>query len=127
MISHLMLGANDSAASAAFYEAALAPLGYKRAFEMHGRVGFSCGEGQPPLIVGAPGDGAAATFGNGAMIGFRGADPEAVQKAHAAGLAAGGADEGAPGPRPFGPPGTYAAYLRDPSGNKIGIFCTVAS
>lgn len=127
MISHLMLGANDPAASATFYDAVLGPLGYKRAFEMGDRVGYSCGEGNPPLIVGPPGDGGAATFGNGAMIGFRGSDPETVQKAHAAGVAAGGADEGAPGPRPMGPPGTYAAYLRDPSGNKIGVFCTVKS
>ena len=127
MLTHLMLGANDPAASHAFYDAVLGPLGYKRAFEMGDRVGFSCGEGQPPLIVGKPGDGGTASFGNGAMIGFRGGDPETVQKAHAAGLAAGGKDEGAPGPRPFGPPGTYAAYLRDPSGNKIAILCTVAS
>ncbi len=127
MISHLMLGANDPAASAAFYDAVLVPLGYKRAFEMHGRVGYSCGEGNPPLIVGKPGDGGDATFGNGAMIGFRGKDPDNVQAAWNAGLAAGGKDEGGPGPRPMGPPGTYAAYLRDPSGNKIGIFCTVAS
>ena len=127
MISHLMLGANDPAASAAFYEAVLGPLGYKRAFEMAGRVGFSCGEGAPPVIVGKPGDGGDASFGNGTMIGFRGQGPDVVQQSHAAGLAAGGQDEGAPGPRPMGPPGTYAAYLRDPSGNKIGIFCTIAS
>ncbi len=126
MISHLMLGANDPEASAAFYEAVLAPLGYKRAFEMHGRVGFSTGDG-PPLIVGKPGDDGEASFGNGSMIGFRGKDPDTVQAAWNAGLATGGKDEGGPGPRPMGPPGTYAAYLRDPSGNKIGIFCTVAS
>ncbi len=126
MISHLMLGANDPEASAKFYEAVLSPLGYKRAFEMHGRVGFSTGEG-PPLIVGKPGDEREACFGNGSMIGFRGKDPEVVQAAWNAGLANGGTDEGAPGPRPMGPPGTYAAYLRDPTGNKIGIFCTVAS
>ena len=127
MISHLMLGANDPEASAKFYEAVLAPMGYARAFEFHGRVGFSCGEGNPPLIVGKPGDEGEATFGNGAMIGFRGKDPDAVQAAWNAGLANGGKDEGAPGPRPVGPPGTYAAYLRDPTGNKIGLFCTVAS
>lgn len=124
MLTHLMLGANDPAKSHAFYDAALGPLGYKRVFEMGERVGFGDGDG-PPLIVGKPGDGGEATFGNGTMIGFRAADPETVQKAHAGGLAAGGTDEGAPGPRPFGPPGTYAAYLRDPSGNKIAILCTV--
>ena len=127
MITHLMLGANDPEASAAFYDAVLAPIGYTRAFEMGGRVGYSCGEGNPPLIVGKPGDGGEATCGNGTMIGFRGSDPETVQAAWNAGLASGGKDEGAPGPRPFGPPGTYAAYLRDPSGNKIGLFCQVAS
>jgi catechol 2,3-dioxygenase-like lactoylglutathione lyase family enzyme len=127
MLTHLMLGANDPVASAAFYEAVLGPLGYKRAFEFNGRVGFSEGEGTPPVIVGKPGDGGEATFGNGTMIGFRGKDPETVQAAWNAGLAAGGQDEGAPGPRPMGPPGTYAAYLRDPSGNKIGVFCTIAS
>ena len=127
MISHLMLGASDPAASAAFYEAVLTPLGYKRAFEMGVRVGFSCGEGTPPVIVGPPGDGGEASFGNGTMIGFRAKDPDTVQAAWNAGLAAGGKDEGAPGPRPMGPPGTYAAYLRDPTGNKIGVFCTVAS
>lgn len=127
MITHLMLGANDPDASAKFFEAVLGPLGYTRAFEFNGRVGFSCGEGQPPLIVGKPGDGGEATFGNGAMLGFRATDPENVQDAWNAGLKAGGKDEGAPGPRPNGPPGTYAAYLRDPCGNKIGIFCQVAS
>jgi|WetSurMetagenome_2_1015567.scaffolds.fasta_scaffold164536_2 catechol 2,3-dioxygenase-like lactoylglutathione lyase family enzyme len=125
MLTHLMLGAEDPAASAKFFEAVLGPLGYARAFEMGGRVGFSCGEGQPPLIVGKPGDGASASFGNGAMIGFRAENPEKVQEAYKAGLAAGGKDEGAPGPRPMGPPGTYAAYLRDPTGNKIGVFCTI--
>lgn len=127
MLTHLMLGANDPEASAKFFEAVLAPLGYARAFEFHGRVGFSEGEGQPPLIVGKPGDGGDASFGNGAMLGFRAKDPETVQAAWNAGLANGGKDEGAPGPRPQGPPGTYAAYLRCPTGNKIGIFCTIAS
>jgi len=126
MLTHIMLGANDPAASAAFYEATLAPLGYVRAFEMGDRVGFSCGEGQPPIMVGKPADGEAACHGNGAMIGFRAENPDQVGAAYAAGLKAGGKDEGAPGPRPFGPPGTYAAYLRDPCGNKIGVFCTIA-
>lgn len=127
MLTHLMLGANDPEASAKFFEAVLAPLGYTRAFEMGGRVGFSCGEGQPPLIVGKPGDGGEATFGNGTMIGFRADTTDKVHEAYNAGLANGGTDEGAPGPRPFGPPGIYAAYLRDPSGNKIGIFANTQS
>jgi hypothetical protein len=43
-------------------------------------------------------------------------------KFHKAGLANGGTDEGAPGPRTFTPT-AYAAYLRDPDGNKICTYC----
>ncbi len=126
-LTHITIGANDAAKSGAFYEAALAPCGYKKAFEMHGRIGLSCGEGQPPLLIGKPFDGQAATVGNGMMIGFRAESRAAVRAAHEAGLKAGGTDEGAPGLRPAGPPNTYAAYLRDPAGNKIGVFCNAPS
>jgi catechol 2,3-dioxygenase-like lactoylglutathione lyase family enzyme len=122
-----MIGANDPAKSAAFYEATLAPVGYKKAFEMHGRVGLSCGEGQPPLLIGKPYNGEPASVGNGMMIGFAADSRAKVRDAYAAGLKAGGKDDGAPGLRPQGPPNTYAAYLRDPAGNKIGIFCSKPS
>jgi predicted lactoylglutathione lyase len=46
-----------------------------------------------------------------------------VDAAHAAGLAAGGSDAGAPGPRPQYHADFYGAYLRDPDGNKIGLAC----
>ena len=54
-------------------------------------------------------------------VGFAAATPEEVDAFHAAGLAAGGADEGQPGPRGH-LPGAYAAYLRDPAGNKITAY-----
>ena len=123
MLTHITIGAKDKAKSAAFYEATLAPLGYARAFEHDRFIGFTCGEGQPPVLVGIPFNDAPATGGNGLMIGFRADTRAKVGEAYAAGLKAGGADDGAPGPRPQGPPNTYAAYLRDPTGNKIGIFC----
>lgn len=41
---------------------------------------------------------------------------------HAAGLAAGGSDEGAPGFRAAYGPRFYVGYLRDPQGNKIALF-----
>ncbi len=47
-----------------------------------------------------------------------------VHKFHEAGLANGGFDEGKPGPRSFSP-NAYAAYLRDPDGNKITAICFV--
>ncbi len=122
MLTHITIGAKDKTASAAFYEAVLGPLGYQRAFEMERWVGFSCGEGQPPILVGSPHEGEACPA-NGLMLGFRAETRAKVDEAHAAGLKAGGSDDGAPGPRPQGPPNTYAAYLRDPVGNKIGVFC----
>ena len=124
MLTHITIGAKDKGASAAFYEAVLGPIGYQKAFEMPQWTGFSCGESQPPVLVGTPFEGEAQA-GNGLMIGFRAEDRATVDRAHAAGLSAGGTDEGAPGPRPQGPPNTYAAYLRDPTGNKIGVFCMV--
>ena len=48
-----------------------------------------------------------------------------VDAFHAAGLTAGGTDEGAPGLRPYGP-SFYACYLRDPDGNKLSAVCEIA-
>ena len=56
------------------------------------------------------------------MIAFDAATRAAVDAFHAAGLAAGGTDEGAPGLRPYGPH-FYACYLRDPDGNKLSAVC----
>jgi catechol 2,3-dioxygenase-like lactoylglutathione lyase family enzyme len=75
------------------------------------------GRDKPAFIVARPGNGEAPTS-NGMTIGFAGATTAEVDAFHAAGLAAGGTDEGAPGARSH-LPGAYAAYLRDPAGNKI--------
>ena len=127
MITHLMFGTNDSKASGAFFDAVLGALGYSRFFEMGDRIGWSCGEGQPPLIIGPPQNGDAACHGNGTMIGFRAETRAKVREAYEAGMKAGGKDEGGPGLREFGPPNTYAAYLRDPCGNKISVICNQPS
>jgi catechol 2,3-dioxygenase-like lactoylglutathione lyase family enzyme len=124
MIGHITIGAKDKAKSAAFYEAALGPLGYAKAMDNERWTGFSGGEGTPFVLVGHPHEGE-ATFGNGSMLGFHTDSRAKVKAAYEAGIAAGGKDEGAPGPRPAGPPNTYAAYLRDPTGNKLGFFTTV--
>ena len=69
-----------------------------------------------------PYDGKVATIGNGSMPALYAATRAAVDAFHAAGLAAGGTDEGAPGLRPYGAD-FYACYLRDPDGNKISAVC----
>lgn len=116
VFSHACVGANDLGASVAFYDAALAPLGLKNLGPFGEQI-MLYGKNKPALLVLRPGNGEAATS-NGVTIGFAAATPADVDGFHAAGLSAGGTDEGAPGPRGH-LPGAYAAYLRDPGGNKV--------
>jgi len=126
MFSHVMLGANDLALMARFYDAVLAPLGLvQRVFQDDGGPSGACwvrpGQKLPEFFVQGPYNGKAASAGNGVMVAFLAASHEAVDAAHAAGLRAGGTDEGAPGPRPHYGEGYYGAYLRDPEGNKLHL------
>jgi catechol 2,3-dioxygenase-like lactoylglutathione lyase family enzyme len=116
VFSHTCLGASDLAASTKFYDAALAPLGVKNLGPFGDNV-VLYGKDKPALLVLLPGDGQAPSS-NGVTIGFAAASHADVNAFHAAGMAAGGKDEGAPGPRGH-LPDAYAAYLRDPAGNKI--------
>ena len=115
VFSHVFMGAEDTAASAKFYDAALGTLGIKNL----GPVGdwILYGRDKPAFIIARPGSGAAPSS-NGMTIGFAAATPAEVDAFHAAGLANGGSDEGAAGPRSH-LPGAYAGYLRDPAGNKV--------
>lgn len=121
MFTHLMLGSNDVQKSKAFYDATLGALGIDPGFDMGHRVFYRSPGGA--LGVGKPANGEPATFGNGGTTGFAAADMAAVDAFHAAGIANGGSDEGAPGHRPNAPGKAYGAYLRDPDGNKICAFC----
>lgn len=116
VFSHACLGATDLARSAAFYDAALAPLGVKN-LGPFGDSAVLYGKDKPALLVLKPGNGGVPSS-NGVTVGFAAANHANVDAFHAAGLAAGGTDEGAPGPRDH-LPDAYAAYLRDPAGNKV--------
>ena len=116
VFSHVFLGAADVASSAKFYEAALAPLGVKN-MGPFGNGWMLFGKDKPALVLGKPGNGAAPSS-NGVTVGFAAAKPADVDAFHAAGLANGGSDDGAPGARSH-LPGAYAAYLSDPAGNKV--------
>jgi predicted lactoylglutathione lyase len=69
--------------------------------------------------VGRPYDQQPAGNGNGWMVAFAAPSRAAVDAAHSAAMAAGGRDEGAPGPRPHFAPDYYGAYVRDLDGNKL--------
>jgi catechol 2,3-dioxygenase-like lactoylglutathione lyase family enzyme len=120
MFSHIMVGADDIPAAKTFYDAALGALGLPEGVNMGDRVMYRTDEGV--FMVTRPLDGKPACFANGGTIGFNAPNPEAVDRFHDAGIEAGGKDEGKPGPRPA-VPGSYAAYLRDPTGNKIVAWC----
>jgi catechol 2,3-dioxygenase-like lactoylglutathione lyase family enzyme len=127
MFSHVMVGARDLARMGAFYDAVLAPLGLGRRWEGQDDggppgIGWAApGTRVPTFFVQEPFDRGPAGAGNGCMVAFLAPSPAAVREAHAAGLAAGGTDEGAPGERPQYGRGYYGAYLRDPEGNKLHV------
>ncbi len=115
-IDHLTVGVSDLARSRAFYEAALAPLGLSETNTsevLPQEVEFGDGSGHPFAIstaypVGAP-----------VHVAFGAESVEQVQAFHAAALAAGGTDNGAPGPRPQYSERYYAAFALDPDGHNI--------
>lgn len=116
VFSHVFVGASDLDLSARFYDAVLGTLGIKN-LGPFGNGWILYGRDKPAFIIARPGNGEAPSS-NGMTIGFAAAKPEDVDAFHAAGIAAGGSDEGAPGARGH-LPGAYAGYLRDPAGNKI--------
>ena len=123
MFTHIVVGADDLAAAKRFYDAALGALGYGPGAELSDRLIYSAGTGI--LMVTKPIDGKPASFGNGVTIGLSAPERSAVDAFHGRGVAAGGTDEGRPGPRPA-IPNSYAAYLRDPTGNKLVAWCAAA-
>lgn len=128
MLSYITIGANDVPRSGRFYTAVLTPLGYQRK-EVENGVEFTPPDvsgridGLGAVYVKKPYDGKEATVGNGSMTAFQAETHEMVHNLHAAGLGAGGADEGAPGFRDDYGDRFYVGYLRDPLGNKVAIYC----
>ena len=126
MFSHITVGVRDLDRASRFYDAVLRPLGLKqREVTPDGGPPSRCwvdpSSRLPRFFAYVPFDGQPATAGNGSMVAFLAPSEEAVSEAYAAGLASGGTDEGAPGPRPHYGKGYYGAYLRDPDGNKVHV------
>lgn len=120
VFDHLSVGVEDLDRAAAFYDAALTPLGYVRLTQnprhvSYGPEGFT---GEPPFAILAGGPEARAP-GRGFHLAFIAPNREAVDRFHAAALSAGGVDEGPPGIRANYNPGYYAAFVRDPDGHRL--------
>ncbi|NCM96168.1 MAG: VOC family protein [Rhodobacterales bacterium] len=125
MFAYITIGTNDLARAQRFYDATLATLGATRLVTSDCELGYGPAGGPPRLWINHPFDGRPASVGNGSMPALIAATRAAVDAFHAAALAHGGSDEGAPGLRRYGPD-FYAAYLRDPDGNKLSALCNRA-
>ncbi|MBW0004839.1 MAG: VOC family protein [Hyphomicrobiales bacterium] len=119
MFSHVMVGANDIAASKKFYDAVLAVIGVPQGqADPKGRIFYRTKTGV--FGISKPIDGNAATHANGGTIGFACDTPEKAKAFHDAGVANGGKSiEDPPGWREGAAGKIYLGYLRDPYGNKI--------
>jgi catechol 2,3-dioxygenase-like lactoylglutathione lyase family enzyme len=123
-IDHVDIRVADVQRSRAFYTAALAPLGWSaRPAEVDpaggDEIGFGRGDGTQFAIHSPTSGPGQDTVTTGAHIAFRAEDREAVHAFHAAALANGGRDIGAPGPRSVYSAGYYGAFVLDPDGNNI--------
>ena len=123
MLDHIGINVSDYASARDFYSAALAPLGLKLTMEPIANVGGFAGEdggakGGFPLWI-AEGRGA-PTVGHVALTA---PDRATVDAFHAAALAAGGTDNGAPGPRPMYHPDYYGAYVLTADGVNLEAVC----
>jgi catechol 2,3-dioxygenase-like lactoylglutathione lyase family enzyme len=114
MLDHVGLVVTDYAKSKAFYEQALAPLGYAVLMEFGQTAGF--GAGRPDFWVGA---GEGGSQSGPIHLCFTATDSATVDAFHAAALAAGGQDNGAPGVRAIYHPTYYGAFVLDPDGNNV--------
>jgi catechol 2,3-dioxygenase-like lactoylglutathione lyase family enzyme len=119
MYDHIGLKVADLESSVAFYGAALKPLGYVLCSRDDSGAGFGPPDA-PALWLHLAKGGTA----RGAHVAFRAPDHAAIRKFHAAGLKAGGRDNGGPGPRADYSPTYFAAFLIDPDGNNVEAVCS---
>ncbi len=116
MIDHIGFEVSDLARSARFYDAVFFALGARRMLSSERAVAY--GLDAPTVWIVVRGRRPEPGYGH---VAFKATGRAAVDAAHRAGLANGGSDDGAPGPRPNYGQGYYAAYLLDPDGLRVEV------
>ena len=123
MFTYITVGINDLDRAIRFYDPVLATLGVERRETDENEAGYGLpGDNRCRFWINYPFDKRLATVGNGSMPALEASSRTAVDAFHAAALAHGGTDDGAPGIRHFHP-NFYACYVRDPDGNKLSALC----
>jgi catechol 2,3-dioxygenase-like lactoylglutathione lyase family enzyme len=117
MIDHVSVGVSDLERSARFYELALAPLGLSKLVTRPATVGF--GKVYPEFWINLRAGMPEVAAESGVHICLRAKTTAEIDAFHAAALDAGGRPDGAPGLRPHDRVRYYAAFVRDPDGNRI--------
>ncbi|MFZ0886968.1 MAG: VOC family protein [Candidatus Binataceae bacterium] len=122
MIDHVSIGVRDVGKAGRFYDAALAPLGYKRLFDSTEALGY--GADSPELWVMRAERPVPADEASGLHVCFDAANRAAVDRFHAAAVKAGGRDNGRPGVRKDYGDNYYAAFVADPDGYRLEAHCS---
>jgi catechol 2,3-dioxygenase-like lactoylglutathione lyase family enzyme len=117
MIDHVSVGVRDLERAAHFYEAVLAALGLTRLVTRPATIGF--GKNYPEFWINLRAGMAQVSPDSGSHVCLRAKSTAEVDAFHAAALQAGGSSDGAPGLRPHDRVRYYAAFVRDPDGNRI--------
>lgn len=122
-ISHITLGTNNTERAGRFYDGVLGVLGFERLPKPPDKPPAYEKDGMPTIYLYPPEDGRPATSGNGTHIAFVAETKQTVHSFHETALRLGGSCAGKPGPRPHYGDNYYAAYVRDPDGNKLQAVC----
>jgi catechol 2,3-dioxygenase-like lactoylglutathione lyase family enzyme len=117
MIDHVSIAVRDLEGSGRFYEAVRATLGYAKLATRPATIGF--GKKYPEFWLNERRNMTPVDADSGTHICLRARDADTVQAFHAAAIKAGGVSDGEPGPRSGQMKGYYAAFIRDPEGNRI--------
>jgi catechol 2,3-dioxygenase-like lactoylglutathione lyase family enzyme len=117
MLDHISVGVSDLERAARFYEITLAPLGLTRLVTRRATIGF--GKSFPEFWINFRAGMAEVAADSGVHICLRAKSTVDVDAFHAAAMGAGGRSDGAPGLRPHDRVRYYAAFVRDPDGNRI--------
>jgi catechol 2,3-dioxygenase-like lactoylglutathione lyase family enzyme len=117
MIDHVSVCVRDLDRAARFYQSVLGTIGYQKLREQPHTIGF--GKTYPEFWINHRPQMTPLERDSGSHVAVRAPSVQAVDEFHAAALAEGGECDGPPGPRPEYSPGYYAAFIRDPDGNRI--------